>query len=92
MKHFTKCISLALLFIMSVSMIKQKKTKIVFFGDSITQAGVNSTGYITRMQEMLQKSSKAAGYELMGAGIGGNKIYDLYLRWTRMYLLKTLTL
>ncbi len=73
-------------------MIKQKKTKIVFFGDSITQAGVNSTGYITRMQEMLQKSSKAAGYELMGAGIGGNKIYDLYLRWTRMYLLKTLTL
>lgn len=69
-------------------MIKQKKTKIVFFGDSITQAGVNPTGYITRMQEMLQKSSKAAGYELMGAGIGGNKIYDLYLRMDEDVLAK----
>ncbi len=69
-------------------MIKQKKTKIVFFGDSITQAGVNPTGYITRMQEMLQKNGKAAGYELIGAGIGGNKIYDLYLRMDEDVLAK----
>lgn len=61
-------------------MIKQKKTRIIFFGDSITQAGVSPTGYITRMQETLQKNGKAAQYELTGAGIGGNKIYDLYLR------------
>ncbi|WP_297815631.1 GDSL-type esterase/lipase family protein [Segetibacter sp.] len=61
-------------------MIKQKKTRIVFFGDSITQAGVGKTGYITKMQEMLQQKGTAAQYELMGAGIGGNKVYDLYLR------------
>lgn len=32
------------------------------------------------MQEMLQKTSKSTDFELIGAGIGGNKIYDLYLR------------
>lgn len=32
------------------------------------------------MQEALQKNGKVSQYELIGAGIGGNKIYDLYLR------------
>ncbi|MES3018532.1 MAG: GDSL-type esterase/lipase family protein [Bacteroidota bacterium] len=52
----------------------QKPVKVVLFGDSITQAGVRPGGYITLMQETLK------GYELIGAGIGGNKVYDLYLR------------
>ncbi len=52
----------------------QKPVKVVLFGDSITQAGVRPGGYITLMQESLK------GYELIGAGIGGNKVYDLYLR------------
>ena len=55
-------------------------TRIVFFGDSITQAGVGKTGYITKMAEMLGTLGLASKYELIGAGIGGNKIYDLYLR------------
>src|SRR4030095_15232222 len=58
---------------------RDKNRKIIFFGDSITQAGVNPGGYISDMKEMLS----AAGidnYELVGAGIGGNKVYDLYLR------------
>jgi lysophospholipase L1-like esterase len=61
-------------------MTKQKKTRIVFFGDSITQAGVKPGGYITLMQQALEKEGKASQYELIGAGIGGNKVYDLYLR------------
>jgi len=56
-----------------------KKKKVVFFGDSITQAGVAPKGYITVMQNMLQQQG-ITNYALMGAGIGGNKIYDLYLR------------
>ena len=32
-----------------------KKTKIVFFGDSITQAGVNKGGYIDRIQSFNQQ-------------------------------------
>jgi len=54
--------------------------KILFFGDSITQAGVGKTGYITKMTEMLSSKGLSGKYELIGAGIGGNKIYDLYLR------------
>ena len=53
-----------------------KPTRVVFFGDSITQAGVSPGGYIDRLRKMLP----ADRYELIGAGIGGNKIYDLYLR------------
>lgn len=58
----------------------QKKQRIIFFGDSITQAGVQQTGYITRLGEMLKQKGVDNNYELIGAGIGGNKIYDLYLR------------
>lgn len=54
--------------------------RIVFFGDSITQAGIGKTGYITKMTEMLAAKGLSSQYELIGAGIGGNKIYDLYLR------------
>ena len=57
-----------------------KKKRIVFFGDSITQAAVKKGGFIDLMQTMLQQKGIDQNYELIGAGIGGNKIYDLYLR------------
>lgn len=59
-----------------LAMTLAKPTRVVFFGDSITQAGVNPGGYIDRLKKMLP----AEQFELMGAGIGGNKIYDLFLR------------
>lgn len=62
------------------SMTPQKKTKIIFFGDSITQAGVNKGGYIDRIQTAITTKGIQEKYELIGAGIGGNKVYDLYLR------------
>jgi lysophospholipase L1-like esterase len=58
----------------------EKKKKIVFFGDSITEAGVNKGGYIDLIQQDLVKKGLADQYELVGAGVSGNKIYDLYLR------------
>lgn len=61
-------------------MTLQKRTKIVFFGDSITQAGVNNGGYIDRIQTAINSKGIKDKYELVGAGIGGNKVYDLYLR------------
>lgn len=64
------------------------KKKIIFFGDSITQAGVKPGGYITRIQDMINKEGKGEEYELIGAGIGGNKIYDLYLRMDEDVLAK----
>ncbi len=63
-----------------ISMSHQEKTRIVFFGDSITQAGVTKGGYIDRIQHAPSKISAQEKYELIGAGIGGNKVYDLYLR------------
>ena len=58
----------------------KKPTRIVFFGDSITEAGVQPGGYISQIKEKLAEEGKIKQYELLGAGIGGNKIYDLYLR------------
>jgi lysophospholipase L1-like esterase len=68
------------LMICCMSLITVKKKKIVFFGDSITQMGVNKGGYIDRMQTALSEKGAQDKYELIGAGIGGNKVYDLYLR------------
>lgn len=75
------------LFLLSFMPVQQKK-RIVFFGDSITQAGANKGGYIQRIDSMLKVSGKNSGYELIGAGIGGNKIYDLYLRMEEDVLAK----
>ena len=73
-------LALTILLVASVSMVTQKKTKVLFFGDSITQAGVEAKGYITKLGQMLKDKNLDAKYELTGAGISGNKVYDLYLR------------
>jgi lysophospholipase L1-like esterase len=52
---------------------------VIFFGDSITEIGVGPTGYITQLRGMLPPGQ----FELTGAGVGGNKVYDLYLRLER---------
>lgn len=78
MRTTTKSITLIAtlaIFILSMAM-KPKPKKVIFFGDSITQAGVKGNGYINQ----LKKSIDTTKFELIGAGIGGNKVYDLYLR------------
>src|SRR5688572_7840723 len=66
--------------VLSAFDMRQDKEKILFFGDSITQAGVNPGGYITRMTEIIRQKGLADKFELVGKGIGSNKVYDLYLR------------
>ena len=68
------------LIILMCSMQIQKPVRVIFFGDSITRAGVTPGGYITLMQEALRGKTNPE-YELIGAGIGGNKVYDLFLRF-----------
>lgn len=58
----------------------QQKQKVVFFGDSITQQGVGPNGYVTVLGNMMAQKGLKDQYELIGAGIGGNKVTDLYLR------------
>jgi lysophospholipase L1-like esterase len=66
--------------LVSMSSQVQNRKKIVFFGDSITQAGVNEGGYIRRVDTLIAKAGLSDRYETIGKGIGGNKIYDLFLR------------
>jgi lysophospholipase L1-like esterase len=63
-----------------LSFVQDGKKKIVFFGDSITELGVNKGGYIDLLNNRIANNGQSNQYELLGAGIGGNKIYDLYLR------------
>ncbi len=78
MKNISLVLLVVLFFFSSFS--GQQKKRIVFFGDSITQAGVQPTGYITKLTQLLNEKKIGNNYELLGAGIGGNKVYDLYLR------------
>lgn len=78
MKRIYLPIYLLIIVLLSAMQI-QKPLKVIFFGDSITQAGVKPGGYITLMQETVR--SKDLKYELIGAGVSGNKIYDLFLRF-----------
>lgn len=66
---------------MLLSFIPYKKPfRVVFFGDSITEAGALPGGYIAQMRDSLSGRKTDGRFELIGSGIGGNKVYDLYLR------------
>ncbi len=76
-----KQISYLFLFILTMSCATDTTpTRVIFFGDSITQAGVEPGGYITEIQKLIDADGNSSQYELIGKGIGGNKVYDLYLR------------
>jgi lysophospholipase L1-like esterase len=80
MKIIIWSLSAFILSITTAFIIIQKPKRIVFFGDSITEAGAKEGGYILKIGEALEKRGLANQYELIGAGVGGNKVYDLYLR------------
>ncbi|MBL7746093.1 MAG: G-D-S-L family lipolytic protein [Chitinophagaceae bacterium] len=78
-----KIIGVLAVIILGCAFVPQKKTKVIFFGDSITELGVKKdkyTGYIIKMDSMLKAEKKDGEYELIGSGISANKVYDLYLR------------
>ena len=66
--------------ILFISCLDQKKTRIIFFGDSITQLGANPGGFIVKIDSMSRLENKNDQYEFIGAGVSSNKVYDLYLR------------
>jgi lysophospholipase L1-like esterase len=82
MRLFSRSVLLIALFVAGTSMIyiTLRPTRVVFFGDSITQMGVKPGGFITLIGDALKQKGLSSQYDLIGAGIGGNKIYDLYLR------------
>jgi lysophospholipase L1-like esterase len=77
-------IALIVLFVASIVLMSYtrvgKKKRIVFFGDSITEQGAKPGGYITKIDSIIKQENIDTQYELLGAGISGNKVYDLFLR------------
>ncbi len=59
---------------------KKKRKRIVFFGDSLTEFATQSKGYIKRLLAYIKSEGLDDKYELVGAGIAGNKVTDLYNR------------
>jgi lysophospholipase L1-like esterase len=57
--------------------------RIVFLGDSITQQGAAEGGSVTRVAQAIAAALPDAGVEVIGAGIGGNKVTDLERRLDR---------
>ncbi len=74
--------------ILLMSFTLNKKKKVVFFGDSITQMGAGNGGYIRLMEDIIKSENKSDEFELVGAGISGNKVTDLYLRLEKDVLSK----
>src|SRR5436190_1222593 len=69
-----------------------KKERIVFLGDSITQGGVSPNGYVTVFKKELAKKYPDGEFEIIGAGISGNKVPDLQKRLEKDVLSKKPTL
>lgn len=52
--------------------------RVVFFGDSITEAGIGPGGYVTLIKDSLQR--RGSGANIIGAGVSGNKVEQLLAR------------
>ena len=72
--------SLTFPFVSFANTANPPRKKVLFFGDSITEGAVYPNGYIALLADSLAKNGKKDDFELLGAGVSGNKIYDLYLR------------
>lgn len=62
--------------------------RVVFLGDSITQAGAGPNGYVTLVRQELEKVRPDLKVEVIGAGISGNRVPDLEKRLERDVLSK----
>ncbi|MFK7766971.1 MAG: Dabb family protein [Mariniblastus sp.] len=67
-------------------------SRIVFLGDSITQAGVKPNGYVTLFEKQIKEKFADKKIEIIGAGISGHKVPDLQKRLDRDVLSKKPTL
>lgn len=76
-----KAISFLILGCIILSFMSPYKNKhVIFFGDSISLLGVEEGGFIKLLDPLLKEKDKSNTYQLTGAGVSGDKIYDLYMR------------
>jgi lysophospholipase L1-like esterase len=58
----------------------RKRTKVLFFGDSITEQGMRRKGYITLLHKLIKQEAEEEKFDLIGAGVNGNRVGDLLQR------------
>lgn len=64
----------------SSRMTLQQGERIVFFGDSITELGIKPNGYVTLVSHAIEARHPDVAFEVIGAGVSGNKVPDLQKR------------
>lgn len=69
-----------------------KGDRIVFLGDSITQAGAAPKGYVTLVRNTINQECKDLAVAVLNAGISGNKVPDLQKRLERDVLARKPTI
>ena len=52
----------------------EKNSRVVFFGDSITQQGNKPNGYVSIVRREIAQRHADKNVEVIGAGISGNKV------------------
>ncbi len=57
--------------------------RVIFLGDSITEAGAQQGGYVALVREKLAQAHPDVKIEIVGAGISGNRVPDLEQRLER---------
>lgn len=69
--------------LMGNSAMAQDPYRIVFLGDSITEAGAAPEGYVSLIRDSLKQRHANQKFDVVGAGISGNKVPDLQARLKR---------
>lgn len=78
---------IVVLFLMSYR--KPSKKTIIFFGDSITEQARNLNGFISLINRKVEEYNLVSKFQTIGAGIGGNRVYDLLFRLQKDVLSKS---
>ncbi len=94
MKHFALTITAAIFAFFPTANAEdlKKGERIVFLGDSITQAGAHGNGYIRQFESVINRTHPGYGVTIIGAGISGNKVPDCQKRLERDVINKKPTL
>jgi sialate O-acetylesterase len=92
-RHSLLVAALILSFLLKLHAEELKKgERIVFLGDSITQAGARGNGYIRQIEAAINTAHPDYGVTIIGAGISGHKVPDCQKRLERDVISKKPTL
>lgn len=66
-----------------VNELPAEGNRVIFFGDSITEQGDQPGGYVSLLRDTLKSIVQSTHFEIIGAGIGGDRVPDLLDRVDR---------